>query len=122
MSSSTGRNGGESALLTAKIRRCSGNDMGVIGGVPLAEAPGDRQADIVSQKTPTRRVLPTSPFRRLAADEPAVLAVDVGDRVTHDRYGLGRVLSVIHGEYATVDFGQDAVLRVHLANRGLSKL
>ncbi|MEU9127463.1 hypothetical protein AB0D08_04975 [Kitasatospora sp. NPDC048540] len=52
-----------------------------------------------------RRHLPTSPFRTAAPPPPKRFAV--GDRVTHDEYGLGRTISVEgNGEIAVlVDFG-----------------
>jgi hypothetical protein len=52
-----------------------------------------------------RRHLPTSPFRPAAAPPPKHF--EVGDRVSHDQYGLGRVTS-IEGNGLTavlVDFG-----------------
>ncbi|SPE49555.1 hypothetical protein SNS2_1242 [Streptomyces netropsis] len=51
----------------------------------------------------TRRYLPTSPFNT----PPVTLPVEhfaVGDRVTHDRYGLGRVIGVEDGIAVLVDF------------------
>ncbi|WP_441250959.1 hypothetical protein [Kitasatospora sp. McL0602] len=39
-----------------------------------------------------RRHLPTSPFRAAAPPTPKHFAV--GDRVSHDEYGLGRIISV----------------------------
>lgn len=51
----------------------------------------------------TRAPLPTSPFAPKIA--PPLKTFAVGDRVTHDEYGLGRVLG-IEGESAVlVDFG-----------------
>ncbi len=52
-----------------------------------------------------RRPLPTSPFRVAAPPPPKQFAV--GDRVTHDQYGLGRTISVEgDGDIAVVvDFG-----------------
>ncbi|GAA1076903.1 MULTISPECIES: hypothetical protein [Streptomycetaceae] len=52
-----------------------------------------------------RRPLPTSPFRTRAEAPQKRFAV--GDRVTHDAYGLGRVIGV-EGDSNTavlVDFG-----------------
>lgn len=49
-----------------------------------------------------RRHLPTSPFRNPAA--PAVTEFAVDDRVTHDRYGMGRVVGV-EAEAVLVNFG-----------------
>ncbi|MEU9074607.1 hypothetical protein ACFYUY_09985 [Kitasatospora sp. NPDC004745] len=57
-------------------------------------------------KTPAvRRPLPTSPFKAKPDKPPKHFAV--GDRVTHDRYGLGRVIEVEDGASAAVlvDFG-----------------
>ncbi|MFD4661135.1 hypothetical protein ACFWP2_36605 [Kitasatospora sp. NPDC058444] len=52
-----------------------------------------------------RRPLPTSPFKPRAQAPPKHFAV--GDRVTHDAYGLGRVIDVEgDGDTAVlVDFG-----------------
>ncbi|MFE7527061.1 hypothetical protein ACFU7Y_15220 [Kitasatospora sp. NPDC057542] len=52
-----------------------------------------------------RRPLPTSPFKPRTKAPPKHFAV--GDRVTHDRYGLGRVIDVEgDGDIAVlVDFG-----------------
>ncbi|MGW4893194.1 hypothetical protein ACWEQL_13155 [Kitasatospora sp. NPDC004240] len=52
-----------------------------------------------------RRHLPTSPFKARAEAPRKHFAV--GDRVTHDRYGLGRVISVEDNSDTAVlvDFG-----------------
>lgn len=50
-----------------------------------------------------RRHLPTSPFR--APADPLVKHFALGDRVSHDRYGLGRVVGVEDGIAMLVDFG-----------------
>ncbi|MFG3223854.1 hypothetical protein ACGF07_03585 [Kitasatospora sp. NPDC048194] len=52
-----------------------------------------------------RRPLPTSPFK--APTEAPRKHFDVGDRVTHDGFGLGRVIGVEgDGDIAVlVDFG-----------------
>ncbi len=52
-----------------------------------------------------RRVLPTSPFK--ARPEAPRKHFAVGDRVTHDQYGLGRAIEVEgDGDIAVlVDFG-----------------
>ncbi|MFD8708669.1 hypothetical protein ACFV1W_39845 [Kitasatospora sp. NPDC059648] len=52
-----------------------------------------------------RRPLPTSPFKPRAEAPPKHFTV--GDRVTHDGYGLGRVIGVEgDGDIAVlVDFG-----------------
>jgi len=53
----------------------------------------------------TRRFLPTSPFNAPPAAPPAVVFV-VQDQVTHDKYGLGRVIDVEDDAAAVlIDFG-----------------
>ena len=52
----------------------------------------------------TRRFLPTSPFNAPSAAPPAVQYV-VQDQVTHDKYGLGRVISVQDDATLVIDFG-----------------
>ncbi|MEK8171562.1 hypothetical protein NKH77_25480 [Streptomyces sp. M19] len=49
-----------------------------------------------------KRHLPTSPFK--APVTPPVKEFAVGDRVTHDMYGLGRVIGVEDGIAVLVDF------------------
>jgi hypothetical protein len=49
-----------------------------------------------------RRHLPTSPFKAPVAPTPEHFAA--GDQVTHDVYGLGRVIGVEDGIAALVDF------------------
>ncbi|WP_030060732.1 hypothetical protein [Streptomyces novaecaesareae] len=58
------------------------------------------------RKTPAvRRPLPTSPFKARPDAPPKRFAV--GDRVTHDKYGLGRVIEIEDEGNASVivDFG-----------------
>lgn len=52
----------------------------------------------------TRRYLPTSPFGPPSAAPPAEQFA-VRDQVTHDRYGLGRVIRVELDASLVVDFG-----------------
>jgi len=52
----------------------------------------------------TRRFLPGSPFNDMPADPP-VERFDVQDQVTHDHYGLGRVLAVENDDAVVVAFG-----------------
>jgi len=56
----------------------------------------------------TRRFLPTSPFKPPPAAPPAEQFA-VQDQVTHDRYGLGRVISVEGGSVLIIDFGSRRV-------------
>lgn len=50
-----------------------------------------------------KRYLSTSPFKAPVAPSPKQFAV--GDQVTHDLYGLGRVTGIEDGIAALVDFG-----------------
>jgi hypothetical protein len=52
----------------------------------------------------TRRYLPTSPFKPPPAAPPAEQFA-VQDQVTHDTYGLGRVISVEDDTSLVIDFG-----------------
>jgi len=55
----------------------------------------------------TRRFLPTSPFK--APPAPPVGQFAVQDQVTHDKYGLGRVVSVEDDTSLVIDFGTHQV-------------
>lgn len=50
-----------------------------------------------------KRHLPTSPFKAPVA--PVAKDFAMGDQVTHDMYGLGRVVGIEDGIAALVDFG-----------------
>ncbi|ROQ99088.1 hypothetical protein EDE04_5638 [Streptomyces sp. 2132.2] len=50
-----------------------------------------------------RRHLPSSPFK--APVEPPLRQFSVGDRVSHDEHGLGRVVGIEEGIAVLVDFG-----------------
>ncbi|MFC8508541.1 hypothetical protein ACFU3J_34840 [Streptomyces sp. NPDC057411] len=50
-----------------------------------------------------KRILPTSPFKAPVTRPPKTFAV--GDQVTHDVHGLGRVTAIEDGTAAVVDFG-----------------
>ncbi|WP_077063372.1 hypothetical protein [Streptomyces sp. MP131-18] len=50
-----------------------------------------------------KRYLPTSPFKPPVTPPPKEFAV--GDQVTHDMYGLGRVIDIEEGIAVLVDFG-----------------
>jgi hypothetical protein len=56
----------------------------------------------------TRRFLPTSPFKEPPAAPPAEQFA-VQDQVTHDKYGLGRVMSVEGDTAVVIDFGAQQV-------------
>jgi len=51
-----------------------------------------------------RRLLPGSPFNALPVDLP-VEQFAVRDQVTHDKYGLGRVVLVEDDDAVIVEFG-----------------
>jgi hypothetical protein len=52
----------------------------------------------------TRRFLPTSPFNTPPAAPPAEQFA-VQDQVTHDKYGLGRIIGVEDDTALVIDFG-----------------
>lgn len=54
---------------------------------------------------PTRRYLPTSPFKPPPPPPPPE-QYDVDDQVSHDKYGLGKVLSVEKDTSLVIAFGQ----------------
>ncbi|MET9624020.1 MULTISPECIES: CarD family transcriptional regulator [unclassified Streptomyces] len=66
-----------------------------------------------------KRHLPTSPFKAPVALPPKEFAV--GDKVTHDMYGLGRVVGIEDGIAAVVDFGS-AQRRIVSPYNKMSKL
>ena len=68
---------------------------------------------------PRRRHLASSPF----APEPdlVVETYTVDDRVSHDKYGLGRVVGTEEGA-VTVDFGTQTVVRIVSPYAKLEKL
>jgi len=53
---------------------------------------------------PARRYLPGSPFNVPDIEEPAE-TYEPRDLVSHDKYGLGRVLDVESEDAVVVDFG-----------------
>jgi hypothetical protein len=56
----------------------------------------------------SRRFLPGSPFNAQPVDPP-VEQFAVRDQVTHDKYGLGRIVLVEGDEAVVVDFGSRRV-------------
>lgn len=62
----------------------------------------------------SRRVLPSSPFAPPPAPVPASEHVQVNDRVTHDRWGLGRVVRIMDDVTVAVDFGTSVVCVPHV--------
>jgi hypothetical protein len=52
----------------------------------------------------SRRFLPGSPFNVAPVEPPPVEQFAVDDQVSHDKYGLGRVILVEGDEAVVVDF------------------
>jgi len=76
----------------------------------------------VSAKAPVpRRVLATSPFNRPEVIPPTTSGFSVGDRVTYDRFGMGRVVSV-DSSFITVDFGEEDVRVFPAGTAGLQPI
>jgi hypothetical protein len=77
-----------------------------------AAGTGERQERILVMmkhpRTAARPLLPTSPFSAPPLTPPAEQFV-VQDQVTHDKYGLGRVISVEDDTILTIDFGSRRV-------------
>jgi hypothetical protein len=67
-----------------------------------------------------RRFLPTSPFKPPPPDPPAERFAPQ-DQVTHDKYGLGRVIRVEDDIAVVVDFGTQQV-RIVMPCAKLTKL
>jgi hypothetical protein len=67
------------------------------------------------------RTLTTSPFVREAYVAPSTADFHVGDRVTLDSKGMGRVVEVTD-EYVVVDFGNGGRSCVPAGTKGFSKL
>jgi hypothetical protein len=68
-----------------------------------------------------RRLLPGSPFNNQTPLPPAETFA-AQDLVTHDKYGLGTVLSVEDDVAVLVDFGQQHRVRIPVPCSKLSKL
>ena len=73
-----------------------------------------------SRDGPKRRNLPGSPFNVPEVEDP-IETLAVGDLVTHDKYGLGRVTGAEGETVVLVDFGT-ARLRIALPCAKLIKL
>ena len=73
----------------------------------------------MTKPTPPRRYHASSPFQ--APPEVPVEVFEVGARVLHESFGLGRILSMHGTTSAQVDFG-DHVAHVALPTRAMSNL
>lgn len=68
-----------------------------------------------------RRPLANSPFNKVPADVPPPEVYAVDDQVTHDRYGLGRVLGVDGVTAVTVNFGTE-IYRINIPSSKMSRI
>ena len=76
----------------------------------------------MSSRPPARgRALPTSPFVRKEVVPPSTAGFAVGDRVTLDSVGMGRVVAVTETD-VTVDFGSEGLRRIPAGTKGFSRL
>jgi hypothetical protein len=66
-------------------------------------------AEMKPKRAAARRYLPASPFNVPAALVPPVEQFALQDRVSHDKYGLGKVIAVEDGVAVLVDFGTQRV-------------
>ncbi|MEU2159107.1 hypothetical protein ABZ532_29560 [Streptomyces sp. NPDC019396] len=73
----------------------------------------------MTKPVPPKRHLPTSPFKAPVAAAPKHFTV--GDQVTHDVYGLGRVIGIEDGIAALVDFSS-AQMRILSPYAKMTKL
>jgi hypothetical protein len=67
---------------------------------------------VSTRPAPARRVLPTSPFAVPEIGPSASERFSVGDRVTHDRLGLGRILRIVDDHEVVVEFGESRTTAV----------
>ncbi len=70
---------------------------------------------------PARRILATSPFTREEQPPPSTAGFSVGDRVTLDSWGMGRVAEVKE-DWVVVDFGTAGLRRIPAGTKGFSLL
>ena len=75
---------------------------------------------MVNRVSANRRYLPSSPFKP-PPEAPPAEQYEVDDLVTHDKYGLGRVVTVEDDTAVVVDFGTQRV-RIATPCAKLSKL
>ncbi|HEY9375244.1 hypothetical protein [Streptomyces sp.] len=74
----------------------------------------------MTNRSAHQRHLPTSPFKAPAAQ--AIKDFTLGDRVSHDRYGLGRIIGTeLTGGAVLVDFGSSQT-RIVSPYTGLHRL
>ncbi|CAM5649224.1 hypothetical protein SSPIM334S_00119 [Streptomyces spiroverticillatus] len=67
-------------------------------------ASGGRILKVMTKPAGARRHLPSSPFNVPAPAAPPIENYEVGDRVSHDQFGLGRVVGVEGDLAVLIDF------------------
>lgn len=77
---------------------------------------------MTSRADSPRRPVPGSPFAEPAAAVAAPADYAVGDRVTHDRHGLGVVLAVGFPAVLRIDFGASGVHQLPATDDQLNQL
>lgn len=107
--------------LPLRIRRHSGQHARKLPRRIPDHKPAGRILEVM-KATPaaTRRFLPTSPFKPPPPAPPAEQFA-VQDQVTHDKYGLGRVMSIEDDTILVIDFGTQK-LRITTPCAKLTKL
>lgn len=95
----------------AEFRRTTGAGEGhgpapgevIMDGHGVAASRG-AYSQLMTKSAGARRYLPSSPFNVPAAAAPPIEVFDVGDRVSHDQFGLGRVIAVEGDAAVLIDF------------------
>lgn len=82
-------------------------------------APAAHTGLTMTNRSAPRRHLPTSPFA--APSDPVIKDFSVGDRVSHDRHGLGTIIGQESTGALLVDFGASR-LRILSPYKGMHKL
>ena len=70
----------------------------------------------------SRRVVPGSPFNKPAVDLGPAPVYEVGDRVTHDRHGMGKVILVGYPDILRIDFGANGIMQLPASDARLTAL
>jgi hypothetical protein len=76
----------------------------------------------VTNHASTRRVLPNSPFKPAEPIAKAATRMSPGDRVTHDKLGLGRVVRVGDDVDVIVDFNREDGSLMSIGHLSLTRL
>lgn len=94
-------------------------------GAPAAASPRGPAGSVASSLSSSTRAKGAPAFATRRAAEQPVVALAVGDRVTHDQFGLGTVVGVKgagSAAEATVDFGGEKPKRLLLRYAPVEKL